>query len=103
MASSFDQLLAGPISYSAAPRRPVVDIAICLYALSNIALHFVGESCFHELKFNVSLKRSRKNIEQLRFCLATLFSALGQKPLGSHELRKMAVKTPTIVRKTSWR
>jgi hypothetical protein len=60
MASSFDQLLAGPISYSAAPRRPVVDIAICLYALSNIALHFGGESCFHELKFNVSLKRSQK-------------------------------------------
>jgi len=28
------------------PRSPVVDIAICLYALSDIALHFVASLVF---------------------------------------------------------
>jgi hypothetical protein len=55
MAGSFDQLLAGPISCSATTLSPVIDIAVCLYAVSNITLHFVGESRFHELKFNISL------------------------------------------------
>jgi two-component system sensor histidine kinase RpfC len=41
---------AEPISLSF-----VVDLAVGLYALSNIGLYFVDESRFHELKFNVWL------------------------------------------------
>ena len=35
-----------------------------------------------------SLELMGKNIEQLRFCLATLFSALGQKPFGIERVAK---------------